>query len=123
MKKRSNPEMIDAENPELTEERFKRAKRFRTLPAALRAKLSDPHRVLIPAEDVKSLRELAGVSQGEFARVIGVSRRTLENWGQHRARPSGPAVRCSRSWRQIQGRRLRHFTDRATKNESSLSRA
>ena len=91
MKKRSNPEMIDAENPELTEERFKRAKRFRTLPAALRAKLSDPHRVLIPAEDVKSLRQLAGVSQGEFARVIGVSRRTLENWGQHRARPSGPA--------------------------------
>ena len=41
--------------------------------------------------DVKALREGAGVSQTEFARLIGVSRRTLENWEQHRARPSGPA--------------------------------
>lgn len=91
MKKRPNPELIDDENPELTEEWFKRAKRFRALPAALRAKLSDRKRVVIAEEDVKSLRELAGVSQEEFARLIGVSRRTLENWEQHRARPSGPA--------------------------------
>ncbi len=41
--------------------------------------------------DVKALREGAGVSQAEFARLIGVSRRTLENWEQHRARPTGPA--------------------------------
>lgn len=41
--------------------------------------------------DVKALREGAGVSQAEFAQLIGVSRRTLENWEQHRARPSGPA--------------------------------
>lgn len=41
--------------------------------------------------DVKALREGAGVSQAEFARLIGVSRRTLENWEQRRARPSGPA--------------------------------
>ena len=41
--------------------------------------------------DVKALREGVGVSQAEFARLIGVSRRTLENWEQHRARPSGPA--------------------------------
>jgi len=41
--------------------------------------------------DIKALREDAGVSQAEFARLIGVSRRTLENWEQHRVRPSGPA--------------------------------
>lgn len=45
----------------------------------------------IDEPDVKTLREGAGVSQAEFARLIGVSRRTLENWEQHRARPSGPA--------------------------------
>jgi len=46
---------------------------------------------LIEGPDVKALREGAGVSQAEFAQLIGVSRRTLENWEQHRARPSGPA--------------------------------
>ncbi|MDR1936444.1 MAG: helix-turn-helix domain-containing protein [Candidatus Accumulibacter sp.] len=45
----------------------------------------------IEAPDVRRLRELADVSQAEFARLIGVSRRTLENWEQHRTQPSGPA--------------------------------
>jgi putative transcriptional regulator len=45
----------------------------------------------IQEPDVKALREDAGVSQSEFARLIGVSRRTLENWEQHRSRPTGPA--------------------------------
>ncbi|GHU06431.1 transcriptional regulator [Betaproteobacteria bacterium] len=45
----------------------------------------------IEAPDVKRLREVANVSQAEFARLIGVSRRTLENWEQHRTQPSGPA--------------------------------
>lgn len=45
----------------------------------------------IEEPDVKALREVAGVSQAEFAHLIGVSRRTLENWEQHRSRPTGPA--------------------------------
>jgi putative transcriptional regulator len=45
----------------------------------------------IQEPDVKALREGAGVSQAEFARLIGVSRRTIENWEQHRSRPTGPA--------------------------------
>jgi len=45
----------------------------------------------IGAQDVKALREAAQVSQSEFARLIGVSRRTLENWEQNRTVPSGPA--------------------------------
>jgi putative transcriptional regulator len=46
---------------------------------------------VIDEPDVKALREGVGVSQADFARLIGVSRRTLENWEQHRARPTGPA--------------------------------
>ncbi|MCL2876703.1 MAG: helix-turn-helix domain-containing protein [Betaproteobacteria bacterium] len=47
------------------------------------------HRIETP--DVKALRESASVSQAEFARLIGVSKRTLENWEQKRTVPSGPA--------------------------------
>jgi DNA-binding transcriptional regulator YiaG len=36
--------------------------------------------------DIKALREAAHVSQAEFARLIGVSRRTPENWEQKRTR-------------------------------------
>jgi putative transcriptional regulator len=43
------------------------------------------------AQDVKALRESVRVSQTEFARLIGVSKRTLENWEQNRTVPSGPA--------------------------------
>ena len=39
MKKRPNPELIDDENPELTEEWFKRAVPFSKLPASMQAKL------------------------------------------------------------------------------------
>jgi putative transcriptional regulator len=41
--------------------------------------------------DIKALRETAHVSQTEFALLIGVSKRTLENWEQRRTTPSGPA--------------------------------
>ena len=40
MSKRPNPEMIDVENPELTEEWFKRATPFSALPEPLQAVLS-----------------------------------------------------------------------------------
>ena len=41
--------------------------------------------------DIKKVRERVGVSQAVFAALIGVSRRTLENWEQSRVTPSGPA--------------------------------
>ncbi len=40
---------------------------------------------------VKSIREKTGLSQTHFARLIGVSKRTLENWEQGRRNPTGPA--------------------------------
>ena len=41
--------------------------------------------------DIKSVREKLNVSQSEFALMIGVSLRTLQNWEQGRRKPEGPA--------------------------------
>lgn len=41
--------------------------------------------------EVKNIREKTGLSQMHFARLIGVSKRTLENWEQGRRHPTGPA--------------------------------
>jgi putative transcriptional regulator len=37
------------------------------------------------------MRRSAGVSQAQFARLIGVPVRTVQNWEQGRTRPAGPA--------------------------------
>jgi putative transcriptional regulator len=42
--------------------------------------------------DVKALREQIGLSQSEFARLMRVSIKTLQNWEQHRRNPTGPAA-------------------------------
>jgi putative transcriptional regulator len=41
--------------------------------------------------DVRAIREAASISQSQFAKLIGVNLRTLQNWEQHRTRPTGPA--------------------------------
>jgi putative transcriptional regulator len=41
--------------------------------------------------DVRAIREAAAISQSEFARLIGINVRTLQNWEQHRSQPTGPA--------------------------------
>jgi len=41
--------------------------------------------------DVKKIRAKLGVSQNEFAMMIGVSVATLQNWEQGRREPEGPA--------------------------------
>jgi putative transcriptional regulator len=41
--------------------------------------------------DAKAVRQRLGKSQTEFARMIGVSVATLQNWEQGRRRPDGPA--------------------------------
>lgn len=40
---------------------------------------------------VANIRERTGLSQSEFARLIGISVRTLQDWEQGRRAPSGPA--------------------------------
>ena len=44
-----------------------------------------------PEPEVKEIREKTGLSQALFAMLIGVSKRTLENWEQGRRHPTGPA--------------------------------
>jgi putative transcriptional regulator len=44
-----------------------------------------------PEPEVKVIREKVGLSQNHFALLIGVSKRTLENWEQGRRHPTGPA--------------------------------
>lgn len=53
-------------------------------PAARRTKIAPP--------DVKAVREEIGLSQVDFARLMRVSVRTLQNWEQHRRNPTGPAA-------------------------------
>ena len=45
----------------------------------------------VPEPDVKAIREAAKVSQSDFARLIGINLRTLQNWEQGRSRPTGAA--------------------------------
>src|SRR6476646_3890076 len=48
--------------------------------------------VHVPDEiDVKAIREKISLSQGEFAKLFGLSKRTLEHWEHGRRVPSGPA--------------------------------
>jgi putative transcriptional regulator len=51
-----------------------------------------PGRVTEPEPvDVRAIRRRLHKSQAEFARMIGVSVATLQNWEQGRRRPDGPA--------------------------------
>lgn len=49
------------------------------------------HRIAVPSVDVATIRRETGLSQGEFARSIGVAKGTLLNWEHGRRRPTGPA--------------------------------
>ncbi|MFK5913246.1 MAG: NadS family protein [Woeseiaceae bacterium] len=44
-----------------------------------------------PTPDVKAIREKTGQTQDEFARLIAVSVKTLQNWEQERRTPTGAA--------------------------------
>ena len=58
------------------------------------AKGDDNHgcEVHIPDDiDVKAIREKIALSQAEFAKLFGLSKRTLEHWEHGRRVPSGPA--------------------------------
>ncbi len=44
-----------------------------------------------PDPEVKAIRERLGVSQDKFAMILGVSKRTVENWEQGRRHPTGAA--------------------------------
>jgi len=46
---------------------------------------------VVDEPDVRAIRKAADISQSQFASLIGVNLRTLQNWEQRRTRPTGPA--------------------------------
>ena len=83
----------------LSEPRARRLKwldakrREERLTAAEHAELLIPasRRYAIDSPDVKQVRASFQLSQTEFARLIGISVKTLRNWEQGRRKPDGPA--------------------------------
>ncbi len=49
-------------------------------------------RINVTAPDAKAVREQIGLSQSEFAQLMRVSVKTLQNWEQGRRHPTGPAA-------------------------------
>jgi len=49
-------------------------------------------RFTVAPTDVKAVRDQIGLSQSEFAGLMRVSVKTLQNWEQHRRNPTGPAA-------------------------------
>ena len=60
--------------------------------AILRGKKQPSRRFVIDSEGVRAIRERTDLSQSEFAALMGVSVKTLQNWEQQRRRPTGPAA-------------------------------
>lgn len=58
--------------------------------AILRGEKQPSRRFEFTEPDVKAIREATHLSQAEFALLIGVKPRTLQNWESKRVRPSGP---------------------------------
>jgi putative transcriptional regulator len=58
----------------------------------LRARQKSSRRAVFRSSGVKVIREQTSLSQSEFAQLIGVSVKTVQNWEQDRRRPTGPAA-------------------------------
>jgi putative transcriptional regulator len=59
--------------------------------AILRGESKPSRQFEVKAPNVKRIREKQGLSQTEFATVLGISVDTLQNWEQGRRSPAGPA--------------------------------
>lgn len=57
----------------------------------LRGAKEPARRFTVNAPDVKQIREQYDLSQSEFAAMLGVSVKTLQNWEQGRRSPQGAA--------------------------------
>lgn len=49
-------------------------------------------RTTVPTNIVVDIRLRSGLTQAQFASILGVSKRTLEQWEQGRREPSGAAL-------------------------------
>ncbi|TXH75128.1 MAG: helix-turn-helix domain-containing protein [Thiothrix sp.] len=60
--------------------------------AIIQGELSPSRRFELKRMDVKAIREKTGLSQSQFAHLIQISTKTLQNWEQQRRTPTGPAA-------------------------------
>jgi putative transcriptional regulator len=54
----------------------------------------------LPAPDARAIREKLGMNQTQFAALVGISARTLQNWEQGTAGPKALRVPSS-GWRNV----------------------
>ena len=59
--------------------------------AILRGKKKPARATTLHWPDAKAVREKLGLTQSQFAALIGISPRTLQNWEQGHRRPEGTA--------------------------------
>ena len=59
--------------------------------AIMRGEKEPSRRFVVKAPDVKHIREHYRLSQSEFATLLGISIKTLQNWEQGRRAPRGTA--------------------------------
>jgi putative transcriptional regulator len=57
----------------------------------LRGQSKPSRKFIVEAPDVKEIRSNSGLSQSEFATLMGISVKTLRNWEQGRRVPGGAA--------------------------------
>jgi putative transcriptional regulator len=60
--------------------------------AILRGQKKPSRRTVVTPSGIRAIRGRINLSQSEFARLIGVSVKTLQNWEQDRRHPTGPAA-------------------------------
>ena len=59
--------------------------------AIMRGEQEPSRKFVIKEPDVKEIREQYNLSQSQFASLLGISVKTLQNWEQGRRVPRGPA--------------------------------
>ena len=59
--------------------------------AILRGEAKPSREFVVDGPDVKRIRASYRLSQSEFAALLGISVKTLQNWEQGRRKPQGPA--------------------------------
>ena len=60
--------------------------------AILRGQRKAARRFELQSSGIRAIRERTSLSQSEFAHLMGVSVKTLQNWEQNRRHPTGPAA-------------------------------
>lgn len=59
--------------------------------AIKRGEINATRTTVVDEPEPKAIREATKLTQDAFAKLLGVPVKTLQNWEQHRTRPTGPA--------------------------------